>query len=219
MNFHAIMPFYRQRLTEILIKHFESMNLVFHPVCDRIDIQPFKDNKISWIQPLLVRPLQIPGDQCYRKNDDFIVMADIIDEDYYGFIHDDDMYVPGFIDKIKKQTAKIIFYSASRGQAWATADIGPYNWPPVPLIINTIEDVRIANIDMCQVIVKGEILKQVRYGNSSVCSDGEFAEMLKKTWPNDILILPEFGVNFNYFQPGRYLNQEGQPIFPTVTLK
>lgn len=198
------MPFYRRHYYQKLKDAFEPMNLIWHPVCDPVDIEPFKNNQIPWIQPVLCPPLDLSKDQCYKKNNDFIETFPIEDEDYYGFIHDDDMYVAGFIDKIKQQTAKIIFYSASRGDSWPTEDIGPYNWPPVPLIINSLDDVRVANIDMCQYIVKGEILKQTRFGNSSVCDDGHYAEYLKNTWPNDCLVLPEFGINFNYFQPGRY---------------
>ena len=207
MNFHSIMPFYRKNLTQELTEHFEPMNLIWHPVCDIIDIQPFAGNTKQWIQPVLCPPLKIPGDQCYRKNNDFIDSVQIIDDDYYGFMHDDDMYVPGFIDKIKQQTAKIIIYSASRGDSWPTDDIGPYNWPPVPLTINTMDDIQIGKIDMCQYIVKGEILKQTRFGNNSVCDDGHYAENLKNKWPDDILILPEIGINFNFFQPGRYTNK------------
>ena len=210
MNFHAIMPFYRKRLLTDLINGFEPMDLVWHPVCDSIDIECFTLEileKYSWIKPVLCEPLKIPGDQCYRKNNDFINVGDIEDNDYYGFIHDDDMYVSGFIDKIKLQTAKIIFYSMSRGDSWATDDIGPYNWPPVPIILNTAEDVHVAGIDMCQYIVKGEILKQTRFGNQSICDDGHYAEHLKNNWPNDFIIMPEIGINFNYFQPGRYTNK------------
>ena len=204
MNFHAIMPFYRKRLTEELRNHFKPMGLIWHPVCDFIDIQAFDHNTDDWIKPLLCAPLKIPGDQCYRKNNDFIKAGDIIDDDYYGFIHDDDMYIPGFIDKIKQQTAKIIFYSMGRGQNFATDDIGPFNWPPVAIILNTPEDIHVAGIDMCQYIVKGDILRQTEFGNGSCEDDGWYAENLKKKWPNDFIILPEIGINFNYFQPGRY---------------
>jgi hypothetical protein len=207
MNFHAIMPFYRKKLLQDLIAHFEIMNLQWHPVCDSVDIEAFTPEilgKYPWIQPLLCQPLQ-SGDQCYRKNNDFINSGNIIDDDYYGFIHDDDMYAPGFIDKIKQQTAKIIFYSMSRGDSYAT-DIcsGAINWPPVPVILNKPEDVHVAGIDMCQYIVKGEILKHTKFGNKSVEDDGHFAVHLKTNYRNDFIIIPEIGINFNYFQPGRY---------------
>ncbi len=215
MKFHAIMPFYRKHLAPILTKWFESMDVIWHPVCDHIDIEPFIGNTIPWIQPILCEPLKIPGDQCYRKINDFIEAPStiIVDEDYYGFIHDDDMYVPGFINKVKQQTAKIICFSASRGEICPNDD-AIYKWPPIPLILEKLDDIRVANIDMCQMIVKGEILRQTRFGNNSVCDDGHYAENLKSRWPNDILILPELGINFNYFQPGRYIKMSLEPILP-----
>jgi|WetSurMetagenome_2_1015567.scaffolds.fasta_scaffold00534_24 hypothetical protein len=202
MNFHAIMPFYRKHLKDDLLKHFEPMNLIWHPVCDNVDMTSFEKNTLSWIKPLLCMPL-LPGDMCYRKNNDFINAGDIVDDDYYGFIHDDDMYVPGFINKIKRQTAKIIFYSMDRGERYAP-NPGPFNWPPVPIIINKIDDVHVAGIDMCQYIIKGEILRRTKFGYRAFEDDGHYAEYLKNTWPNDILILPEIGIRFNYFEPGRY---------------
>jgi hypothetical protein len=207
MNFHAVMPFYRQYLVPELIAHFEAMSLIWHPVCDYADIIPFQhsENQREWIQPVLCKPL-LPSDQCYRKNNDFIETGNIIDEDYYGFIHDDDMYIPGFITKIKQQTAKIIFYSMSRGDV-CPDDNHPWKWPPIPIILNTSADIHVAGIDMCQYIVKGEILKQTRFGNASVCDDGFYAENLKNRWPADYIIMPEIGINFNYLQKGRYLNK------------
>ncbi|MHA1342377.1 MAG: hypothetical protein ACTSQG_00190 [Promethearchaeota archaeon] len=206
MNFHVIVPFYRQHLTDELIKHFEPMDLIWHPVCDKVDIEPFKNIDKDWIKPVLCPPLKIPGETAYRKINDFIDAGDIIDDDYYGFIGDDDMYVPGFIDKIKQQTAKIIIFSASRGQLTPDDDC-IYKWPPIDLIINVLDDVRVAAIDFCQMIVKGEILKKTRFGIHDICDDGHYAENLKNTWPNDIQILPEIGVNKNYFQLGRYINK------------
>jgi hypothetical protein len=210
MNFHAIMPFYRKHLAQKLTAHFATMGVIWHPVCDPVDIEPFKDNATDWIQPVLCPPLKIPQEQCYRKVNDFIDSFMIIDDDYYGFIHDDDMYAPGFIDRVKQQAAKIIFYSASRGQRHSNID--GYGWPPIPLIINNLDDVRLCNIDFCQMIVRGEILRQTRMGYSVSCDDGHYAVMLKTRWPNDIKIFPEIGINFNYFQPGRYDVDKGYGI-------
>jgi hypothetical protein len=206
MNFHAVMPFYRQYMHKPLLNWFQSMNLIWHPVCDIEDIRPFVGNKESWIKPVLCDPL-LPGEQCYKKLN---YMTEFIDDDYYGFIHDDDMYIPGFIDKIKQRAADVIYYSASRGQNW-THDTKAYNWPPDPLIINTLDDVRVANIDLCQYIIKGRIYKQMKFGYNIDCADGIFAEELKVKFSGNILVLPEIGINFNYFQDGRYNDMRWNP--------
>lgn len=203
MNFHVIMPYYRQFLKDELIAHFSKMNVIWHPVCDPIDAKSFENNTIEWIKPLLCQPLK-KGDMAYRKINDFINSKNIIDEDYYSFCHDDDMYVEGFVDKIKQQNSKIIYFSMCRGDKTPKCDIS--QWPPVPIILHKLEEVHVANIDMCQMIVKGEILKQTQFGYRDGCDDGRYAEMLKTRWPNDTIILPEIGINFNYFQLGRYTN-------------
>lgn len=210
MTFHAIMPFYRKHLLDDLTSHFEPMDLMWHPVCDPVDIQAFEGNTREWIKPLLCKPLIIPPDGCYRKINDFIDADDIDDNDYYGFIHDDDMYAPGFIEWVKQQTARIIICSASRGQR--VSDVNGYPHPATPLIIKNLNDIHLYNIDMCQMIVKGEILRQTRFGNLVDYDDGLYAENLKMKWPDDIKIFSDIGVNFNYFQPGRYDKIEAYTI-------
>ena len=206
MNVHVIMPFYRKYLVQKLIDSFRPMNLIWHPICDEVDLQAFENNTLDWIKPVLCPPLNLGVDQCYRKNNDFINTQEIIDEDFYGFLHDDDMYVPGFIDKIRLQTAKIIFYSMDRGDVCPNDD-APVKWPAVPIILSALSDVRVYNIDMCQMIVRGEILRQTQFGNSQHCDDGLYAESLKKRWPNDCIVMSEFGVRQNYFQKGRFLTR------------
>jgi len=203
MNFHLLMPFYRKFLINTLMDHLEPMGLIWYPICDHIDIEPFEDINEKWIKPALTPKLKIGQETAYKKVNDCIDRIDVMDSDYYGFIGDDDMYCPGFIDKIKQQTAKILIFSCSRGEITPN-DSCMYKWPPVDLTITTLGDIRIANIDFCQMIVKGEILRQMRFGERDVCDDGHYAEGLKNQWPDDIIILPEIGVNKNYFQPGRY---------------
>lgn len=206
MTFHAIMPFhrpiYRPELLDELIRHFEPMGLIWHPVCDAEEMKVFADNTRDWIKPLPCAPLVTPPDQCYRKINDFIEADDIVDDDYYGFIHDDDMYAPGYIEWVKQQTAKIIICSAHRGMRVSGQDGYPH--PTFPLVIRNLNDIRLYNIDLCQMIVKGEILRKTRFANAVDYDDAIYADTLRRKWADDILIHPEFGVYFNYFQPGRY---------------
>lgn len=110
MKAHVLTPFYRKHLTKTLIAYFEKMDIIWHPICDPTDIEPFKDNTRDWIQPLLCSPL-VPTDQCYRKFNDFINAGQIVDEDYYCFSGDDDMFEPGFFDVVRQQTSKILINS------------------------------------------------------------------------------------------------------------
>ena len=203
MNFHVLMPFYRRYLIDTLIAHLQPMNVIWYPICDHIDIEPFENINEPWIKPVLTPKLIIGQETAYKKVNDAIDRINVVDDDYYGFVGDDDMYAPGFIDKIKQQTAKILIFSCSRGEVTPNDDC-MYKWPPIDLVINTLDDIRVANIDFCQIIVKGEILRQMRFGENDVCDDGNYAVELKNRWPDDIQIMHEIGVNKNYFQPGRY---------------
>jgi hypothetical protein len=205
LNFHIIMPFYREYLFDVLKKDIGNMNVYWHPVCDPREMEYFKDNTEPWIKPLPCAPLIIPGDQCYRKINDFVDAGDIIDDHWYGFIGDDDIYAPGFCEKICKFiNSKIVIFSMSRGD-YSPATDSPYQWPAIPIYQHSLQDIRVANIDLCQMVVRGEILKKTRFGNSSVCDDGHYAETLKARWPKDICILSEIGVFKSFYEQGRYL--------------
>ncbi|MHA1342376.1 MAG: hypothetical protein ACTSQG_00185 [Promethearchaeota archaeon] len=202
MKIHIITPFYRQHLLPTLIKYLEGIDIEWHPVCDPVDIKAFENNDKSWVHPLLCPPLKIPGDQCYRKFNDFIDAGDIINEDYYGFMGDDDMFEPGFFDVIRQQTAKIIVYSNYRGNNPTS------NHPQYPLIMKNIDDICVCNIGTGMYIVKGEILKQTKFKIDHIWDDGRYAENLKNKWPNDIQILPDLFIFGNYFEPGRFTSKE-----------
>jgi len=206
MNVRVIMPFYRKHLTQKLTDGFRPMNVIWHPVCDEIDLQAFEGNLEEWIKPVLCPPL-IKGQQCYRKVNDFINTQEIVDEDLYGFLHDDDMYVPGFIDRVRRiEEKKIFFFSMDRGDV-CPVDDHPVKWPPVPIVLHNVEEVRVYNIDMCMMIVRGDILRQTQFGITQDHDDGLYAVNLRTKWPNDCLVITEYGVRQNYFQKGRFLTR------------
>ena len=207
MNIHIICPFYRKPLYPILVHYLEPMKIIWHPICDSTDIEPFKNNGKDWIKPLLVPPLKTDGkrDLSTRKLNDFITTQEIIDEDYYGFMGDDDMYEPGFFDVIREQTAKILIVSLSRGDSVPKDPKYPNASPhPVfPLIMRRLEEIQINAIGLPQFILKGEILKQMKFRNEAPCDDGYFAEDLRNKFPDEIKFLTYSFVFGNFFEKGR----------------
>lgn len=199
MNIHIVTPFYRKHLLKTLIHYLQPMDIIWHPVCDPNDIKAFENNTLTWIKPLLCKPLEWSS---LRKINDFIDASDIVDNDYYCFMGDDDMYEEGIFDIIRQQTSKIIYISLSRGNAIPNGSPHPCN----PLIIKSIEDVRICAIGLPQYIMKGEILKQMRMDTTTCHADGTFAEDLKNKFPNDLKFMPELFTFGNYFEPGRFTN-------------
>jgi hypothetical protein len=199
MNIHIVTPFYRKHLLKTLIHYLQPMNIIWHPVCDPVDIQAFKNNIIGWIQPVLCKPLEWSS---LRKINDFIETQTIIDGDYYCCMGDDDMYEEGIFDEIRKQTAKVIFISLCRGNEIPKGSPHPTN----PLIIKGPEDVKICAIGLPQYIVKGSIFKQMKMDTTTCHADGTFAEELKDRFPNDCIYRPDLFTFGNYFEPGRFTN-------------
>lgn len=201
---HVICAFYRKYLLPTHIEYLEPMDIEWIVACDEVDIEPFKDNTREWIKPVLVPPLKIPGDQVYKKFNNCIDKIDIVDDDYYCFMGDDDMYEPGFFNAIKEQTAKVVIVSASRGNAI------PEGLPPaarqaaIPLILHRIEHIRVCNINLTQYVIKGEVLKQMRFNDKTQEDDGYFAEELVRRFGSELKLMPEWFTFINYFQPGRY---------------
>lgn len=200
MRIHVITPFYRKHLLPTIINYLKFTGIEWYPVCDEIDIRAFDSNDELWIHPILCAPLN-RNDHAVRKLNDFIDVTDIIDDDYYGFCGDDDGYEPGFFDTIRRQSAKIIFTSLSRGD---TIPNGAHPHPTYPLIIRGPEDVKPCNIGLCQFVIKGEILRQMRFHNKHNYDDGLFAQELKDRFPNDCVYLPDLFSFGNYLEPGRY---------------
>lgn len=203
MKIHVICPFMRQHLLATLIDYLEPMNIEWYPIV--LEREKFEIN-IEWIHQIIINDLP-EGGLGYKKVNYFIDTYPIVDEDYYCLMGDDDMYEQAFFDEIKKQTADIIYVSLSRGNAIPTYE-GVTPHATYPLIITKLEDVRRYNINFAQYIMKGKILKQMRFGYIENCEDGIFAEQLKEKFPNDYIFLPNLFVFSNYFEPERYTNND-----------
>lgn len=203
MKIHIGTQFHRENLLETLIHYLEPMDIEWYPVCDSEEIKNFGNNDKNWIHPILCEPLCSPPEHACRKLNNFIEGIDIDDDDYYCFLDDDSMYEPEFFDIIRQQAAKILFCSLSRGDS---IPVNAHPHPVYPLIIKSHEDIRVYNIGMCQYIIKGDILKKMRFRNQNNFDDGIFAEDLKRLFPQYCVFLPDLFVFGNYFEPGRYTN-------------
>lgn len=217
MNVHILCPFYRKHLFRTLLHYYSSMNIVFHPICDYVDIEQFEGNTLPWVKPMLCPPLKkdhagLPVEQCYKKFNDFIDVGDIVDSDYYGFVCDDDMYEQGFTDLLKQQTADIVYNSGYRGDK--IPDDGSCPHPAWPLIISGRKDVRTSNIGLGMFSVRGRVLKRTRFNTVTCIGDGLYAESLLTM--GSLSFVPRGFILKNFFQPGRYTDATK---FPKPTWK
>lgn len=212
MRIHLLCAFYRKYLYKTLLSYYEKENIIFHPICDEVDIEPFKDNNLDWVQPYICPPLKIPGDQVYKKFDYFLDENTIVDEDFYGFIDDDSMYEPGFFSELRKQESFDVVYNSNYRGDKIPQD-GSVGHDTAPLIIRKKEDVYPNNIGLAMYFVKGKILKitqnnkmLVRFGNNWSGDDGLFAQKLLN-FTNNIHFMSDWFVLGNYFQPGRHTDK------------
>lgn len=205
MTVHLLCAFYRKYIYKTLIHYYEKEDIIFHPICDDVDIEPFKDNKLSWVQPYVCPPLRIPGDQVYKKFDYFMDGNELIENDFYGFIDDDSMFEPGFFAELKKHNDyEVVYNSCYRGDSVPNDGSEPH--PIYPLIQNGPQDVYECNIGIGMFFVKGRVLKNIRFGNTHKWDDGRFAKRLL-TETSSISFMPNWFVLGNYFQPGRHTNK------------
>jgi hypothetical protein len=180
------------------------MGVIFHPICDSVDIEPFEDNELDWVKPLLCPPLR-PGEQCYAKFNHFINSVEIVDDDYYGFMGDDDMIEDGFIDELKKKNNDVIYISNYRGDS--IPNDGGARHPVHPIIPREPKDVAPNFIGLGEFYVKGHILKKVRFNTTNGADDGRFAQNLLNVGES-IEFMPNWFTFGNFFQPGRHTSKD-----------
>jgi hypothetical protein len=202
MKVHVLCPFYRIHFAKTLLHYYRPEKIEYYPiVAPKEDIQFGED----WVHSVRVKELE-PGQQCLRKFNDFIETQEIHNDDYYGFACDETVYEPGFFDMLRRQTAKIVMCSSYRGDSVPRDGSAPH--PATPLIIKDKRDIRAGHIGLGQYFITGEILRYVRFGINSSCSDGHFAEMLRHNFDDMITFLPNWFVFANYLQPGRFTRKD-----------
>jgi len=207
MNIHILTPYYRKYLYKTLIHYYTPKHIIWHPICDEVDIEPFKDNTLEWVKPFLCPPLQ-KGQQCYEKFNHFLKGNEIIDEDFYGFCGDDDMWEDGIFSELRKLDPEIniVYLSNYRGDKIPNDGGAPH--PVHPIIMKDISQVKPCHIGLGEFFIKGRIFKQHTFDNLDGAGDGRFAQKIYKGLnPKTILFKPNWFVFGNYFQPGRHTDK------------
>ncbi len=199
---HLITPFMRHNLKEKLIEAYRPMGIIWHPIM-------FSDEAISfeepWIWPVFILgnskecEALMPGN--FKRNW-FIQHCEIIDDDYYVTVDDDDMYEEGVFDAVKQMDDDIVIISMKRGH------FTPMGVPEVRKYSTTTlyahpDNVQIASISAQQSFVKGKIFKVHLFNEDSHQWDGEIAVHHKGSG-EQIRYEPDLFALFNYYEPGRW---------------
>jgi hypothetical protein len=126
------------------------------------------------------------------------------DETQYMVLCDDDSIEEGFFDKIPDDD--VVLVSMKRGDNVVQ---GYYCAYPTNTLVAHPDNVKIASVAGEQMIVKGKVLKNYRYGASAV-GDGECVLQIVKDHP--VTYVPDAFVLFNYYEKGRFNSFKPKPI-------
>jgi len=138
----------------------------------------------------------------YTMRNHWIQNNEIIDEDYYVTVDDDDMYEAGVFDEIKKMADDIVIISMKRGYNIPTDAIPIRQYPTETLIADPDRICR-GGISSQQSFVKGKIFRKHLFDDSSQFGDGDMA-MLHQQEGEQTAYRPDLFALFNYYEPGRW---------------
>jgi O-antigen biosynthesis protein len=196
VNVHLVSVFSRHGLLNTLLSLYRPMAIIWHLV-------QFQNEKLvvsaeNWVQPFII-PKDFHPDLMIQANNYFIQNAEIVDEDYYAFAPDDDMYEPGVMDKIKQCTEDVVIISMKRGDHIPNDGTVPHG---TDTLYACAENVRVNYIGGEQIFVKGHIFKKHLFVEDYYGADGLMAITLEERY--NVRYEPRLFVLFNYFQPGRW---------------
>jgi hypothetical protein len=204
---HAVTAFSRWENLSFYLDNIPDTGVIWHPIFLEDECKKEYEECLNkpWIQKYTTRKLPINQNPCKYKLNMFLVEYDIVEQDKYFFMNDDDWFDTSIVQKIDAMDDDVIFVSMKRGH---NSNGGH---PSSPLIVSP--DVHIGTIGIEQYFLKGKIMKQVRFRTDFDLStgypphrqgdsDGHLAEMLMKLYP--VRYEPDLYVYFNYLEPGRW---------------
>lgn len=193
MKYHILTPFNRDENMKLILANFHRPGVVFHPLINR----PIEFPRESWIKPFFFTP--DPGIKwvVYNAWNKFLNSGQVVDDEYYMFICDDDFLEPDFFKKIKDIKSDIIMVSMKRGdhglKAGSNSTLIPH-WRRMARSWVATE----------QLIIKGKIIKNERFIDQ-LTADGWLIGNLWRKLPHELFTFKtDAYIWFNYLEPGRW---------------
>ena len=196
----------RHELKGTLIESYRTMGIIWHPIMFQDEATEFTE---PWIFPSII---QSESKDCnvmmlgnYKRNW-WIKNNDIIDEDYYVTVDDDDMYEPDVFDAIKQMDDDIVIISMKRGKN-IPQDVTKIRSYPTSTLHAGESNLKIGSISAQQSFIKGKIFKEHLFNEENHCWDGEIAIHHHESG-EQIAYRPDLFALFNYYEPGRWDGQK-----------
>jgi hypothetical protein len=183
-----------------------------HPILFKHEAEVISFDE-PWIFPVVVPPDSEKGPEGMEiqnvKRNYFIQNCEIIDQDYYVAVDDDDMYEDGVFDSIKQMDDEIVIISMKRGHRIPDNVIDDRKYS-TSILNACASNVMVGKISNQQSFVKGHVFKQYLYDDQGHCGDGRLA-VRRKEAGHQIVYRPDLFALFNYYEPGRW-NKTGDAI-------
>lgn len=182
-KYHIVTPFYRKENEEFLRKNTEGF--IWHKIEEAIP--NFKD-------------------PAYAKINWFINYHEIIDDDYYQILMDDDALPKGFFEATSRIEGDIVVFSMKRGNKVPLEATELRAHPTYPLIARPSNMIP-CEVGLQQIRFKGSIFKTI------VCDDHPYADgrvaekFARGPQYMDIVYIPDIYILFNYLEPNRWDKQ------------
>jgi hypothetical protein len=181
-------------------------NVVFKPDVDwkwTLILTPndFEDFKALFDLPSFCNVVKCPEvpkgiDPCYFKCNYFLMNTELVDDDWYGVVCDDNMLSKSVFSKLVQSDKedKIAIFSELRGTN--KIDVAP-------LVLKAEKgNIGLYRTDLCQYFLRGSVYKNHRFNEKSACADGELIGSIVDLYQT--VYYPDDYVYFNVLQPGRW---------------
>ena len=196
---HVLTRFSRHENYEQMkaILNFDSVQ--WHLILDGPPPLPLAD----WIDAATFHRNPESDPHCYGLTNRWIETRRIEDNDWFHFLNDDDAVEPGFYDKLQRLDVpeRVVVCRMLRGNRIPHGVVPLRAYPTTPLEPRP-ENMRVGEVGDEQFILRGDILRQLRFQPEHHAADGMAAQWLVRNFP--IHYAPELNVLFNYLEPGRW---------------
>lgn len=202
----VVTPFARKENLPFLIKALEGK-------CHWIVLQADDEPEIEFPSWVVVKRLEVTNKE-YISNRLFneFLSSGLEPEMQYMILNDDDLVEDGFFDKIPN--ADVVCVSMKRGDEekvhlkfveYPTAEVVR----GIDILEAKPENMKIGGVGGEQLIVKGKIIKDFRYGLSPVGDGKMVLQILHEYTP---VYVPDAYVLFNYLEDGRFKSFRRKPV-------
>jgi len=210
MIYNVITPMVRlqyfPKLKEMLLKQVcPEVMIKWHIILDTentTDIDVLEKN--DWINFYRVSNRKIEGLKIHISINLFLDIITLNKNEKYCILCDDDFYENNFFKKINNYNEKVIICSMERGDK-IPEGLDPIKAHPTNKLWACKENIKVCHVGMEQIILNGDVLSKYKLPNE-MWGDGIF--IVKVVEENKTAYAPEASVLFNYFEPGRWNNNE-----------